>query len=408
MPAKNITDVSSFDRAMRDDLVLSPGNLGILFCAAMIASIGLNLNSPVVIIGAMLISPLMSPIQAIGYGLAISDSTLLGRALRLLGLEVVTSLVAASLYFLFSPINTPTAEILNRVQPTIWDVLIAILGGTAGIIAATKKNSINVVIGVAIATALMPPLCVAGFSIVHANWRYLGGSAYLFLINSFFIILATMSGSLIYNKANHIHSTVPSRFRWVISLIAVAMAVPSLITALVTVRQSYLDSQLQSFVDSEMSSIYVSKQSVDRNQRKISLFVVGSQVSSQEKQRLKKQLPSYHLTDYKLDITQLSAKKYVSIADLKKYFADNQQAAQDADSTQDKVQTAIADEVKKINKQVVVSFSDLKEEDDRVEVTIQTKQRLNAAQKKALQKAVKDAADQYSMTVQMTFTVSDK
>ncbi|WP_056942596.1 hypothetical protein [Secundilactobacillus kimchicus] len=181
-----------------------------------------------------------------------------------------------------------------------------------------------------------------------------------------------------------------------------------MITALVTVRQSYLDSQLQSFVDSEMSSIYVSKQSVDRNQRKISLFVVGSQVSSQEKQRLKKQLPSYHLTDYKLDITQLSAKKYVSIADLKKYFADNQQAAQDADSTQDKVQTAIADEVKKINKQVVVSFSDLKEEDDRVEVTIQTKQRLNAAQKKALQKAVKDAADQYSMTVQMTFTVSDK
>ncbi len=98
-PAKNITDVSSFDRAMRDDLVLSPGNLGILFCAAMIASIGLNLNSPVVIIGAILISPLMSPIQAIGYGLAISDSTLLGRALRLLGLEVVTSLVAASLYF---------------------------------------------------------------------------------------------------------------------------------------------------------------------------------------------------------------------------------------------------------------------------------------------------------------------
>ncbi len=186
------------------------------------------------------------------------------------------------------------------------------------------------------------------------------------------------------------------------------MAVPSLITAFVTVRQSYLDSQLQSFVDSEMSSVYVSKQSVDRNQRKISLFVVGSQVSNQEKQRLKRKLPSYHFTDYKLDITQLSAKKYVSIADLKKYFADNQQVAQDADSTQDKVQGTIADEVKQVNKQDAVSFGDSKVDDDSVDVTIQTKRRLKAAQKKALQKAVKDAADQYSMSAQPTFTVSDK
>lgn len=143
--------------------------------AILIASIGLNVNSTAVIIGAMLISPLMGPIVGAGYGLAVQDVGLIKLSLRNILIFIVISLITATLYFYLTPLNQAQSELLARTQPTLWDVLIAFFGGSAGIIALTRKNVSNVVPGVAIATALMPPLCTAGYGLAHGNWEYLAG-----------------------------------------------------------------------------------------------------------------------------------------------------------------------------------------------------------------------------------------
>ena len=159
-----------FISKINDDGTLNIESLIILTCAIFIASIGLNVNSTATIIGAMLISPLMGPLLAIGTGLAIYNTNLLRKGALSLIAEVVISLIASSIYFYFSPLSYASQEIVARTSPTIWDVLIALFGGIAGIIGARKKGANNIVPGVAIATALMPPLCTAGYSIASGNF----------------------------------------------------------------------------------------------------------------------------------------------------------------------------------------------------------------------------------------------
>lgn len=168
-------------------------NLWVLFFAILIASVGLNVNSTAVIVGAMLISPLMGPILGIGYGAAVHDLRLIREAGRALGIFTGISLVTSTLYFAISPLDQPGSELLARTSPTLWDVLIAAFGGAAGMIAATRKEVTNVLPGVAIATALMPPLCTAGFGIAHGRWDMFAGAAYLFVINGVFIAAATLA-----------------------------------------------------------------------------------------------------------------------------------------------------------------------------------------------------------------------
>ena len=167
-------------------------NMCILMLAILIASIGLNMNSTAVIIGAMLISPLMGGITAIGYGIATNDLTLSKGAAIRLGIQVVICLITSTIYFTISPITTASSELLARTTPTAWDVLIALFGGLAGIIGQTRKEKSNVIPGVAIATALMPPLCTAGYGLARHRLDYFGGALYLFFINSFFICLAAI------------------------------------------------------------------------------------------------------------------------------------------------------------------------------------------------------------------------
>ena len=167
-------------------------NLWVLMFAIIIASIGLNVNSTAVIIGAMLISPLMGPIMGIGYGVGINDFELIKRSIRNIGLAVLISLISATLYFLISPLSEARSELLARTTPTLWDVLIALFGGFAGILATTRKEKSNVIPGVAIATALMPPLCTAGYGLATGHLSYFFGAFYLFFINMVFIALATV------------------------------------------------------------------------------------------------------------------------------------------------------------------------------------------------------------------------
>ncbi len=180
--------VSSIQRGVR----IRGANWWILFCGAVIASIGLDTNSPAIIIGAMLISPLMTPILGIGLFIGINDRANLGRALKDFLAAVVVSLGTSLLYFLLTPFGEPTAEITARIRPTLLDVMVALFGGIAGIVSYTRKEQTNAIPGVAIAIALMPPLCTAGFGLAQGYWLYFLGAFYLFLINSVFITFATV------------------------------------------------------------------------------------------------------------------------------------------------------------------------------------------------------------------------
>ncbi len=166
-------------------------NLWILLCSSILASIGLDTNSTAIIIGAMLISPLMSPILGIGLSVAIHDKQLFGRSLRNLALAVIISLLASVIYFLLTPLGQITSEEHARTFPTLLDVLVALFGGVAGIVSISRHDQTNAIPGVAIATALMPPLCTAGFGLATMQWSYFLGAFYLFFINAVFISLAT-------------------------------------------------------------------------------------------------------------------------------------------------------------------------------------------------------------------------
>ena len=180
------------DSVIRANTRVSGTNMWVLIFAIAVASIGLNVNSTAVVIGAMLISPLMGPIVGMGYGLAVGDTTLIRQAARNIIIFVVISLITATLYFLLTPLKEAQSELLARTQPTLWDVLIAFFGGSAGIVAQTRKEGGNAIPGVAIATALMPPLCTAGYGLAHGNWQYFFGAFYLFAINCVFIAFSTL------------------------------------------------------------------------------------------------------------------------------------------------------------------------------------------------------------------------
>ena len=170
----DLDDLDEIDANIRSGVEIFGTNLWVLIFAILIASVGLNMNSTPVIIGAMLISPLMGPIIGMGYGLAINDMAFVRKALSSFAIFTAISLITSIVYFYISPLKEPGSELLARTSPTLWDVLIAFFGGAAGIIAITRRGISNVVPGMAIATALMPPLCTAGYSIARGKWEWMG------------------------------------------------------------------------------------------------------------------------------------------------------------------------------------------------------------------------------------------
>ena len=185
-------DSTIIQESIEKGIVVRGTNVWILVFAILVASVGLNMNSTAVVIVAMLISPLMGPINGIGYSIATYNLPLFRKSIKNFGYSTLAALVTSTLYFLLTPISTEHAELLARTSPTIFDVLIALFGGLAGIVAISSKNKWNVIPGVAIATALMPPLCTAGFGLSMGNWSYFFGALYLFTINSVFIALSAM------------------------------------------------------------------------------------------------------------------------------------------------------------------------------------------------------------------------
>ena len=308
-------------RNIIEDSDFTKETMFILVCAMIIASIGLNTNSVAVVIGAMLISPLMSPIQSLGLGLSNGNLKRVYESLFRLGIFILISVVSSTFYFLVSPINDATPQILARTYPTLWDVLIAIFGGIAGVIGKTEEDGGNVVPGVAIATALMPPLCVVGFGIAHGNLKIFLGAGYLFIINVFFIMIATLVGLKVYSgnifKAEGKISIKKQIIFYIGSLIII---IPSIYTATTLVQDTARDNSLKKFISKELNNYYVFDDSIDKKNKVITLKIVGDIVKNQDIKNLEKKLGKYNLGKYSLNIKQISNEKYLTAQDLSKYL----------------------------------------------------------------------------------------
>ncbi|QUB94626.1 TIGR00341 family protein [Leptotrichia sp. oral taxon 218] len=312
-------------RNIIEDSDFTKETLFILVCAMIIASIGLNTNSVAVIIGAMLISPLMSPIQSLGLGLSTGNLRRIYLSLFRLGIFVLISVISSTFYFLVSPINDVTPQILSRTSPTLWDVLIAIFGGIAGVIGKAEEDGGNVVPGVAIATALMPPLCVVGFGIAHGNPKIFLGAGYLFIINVFFIMMATLVGlKIYYGDIFDGKRRMPLRQQVIFYVGSLLVVLPSIYTATILVQDTARDNSLKKFISKELNNHYVFDDSIDKKNKVITLKIVGDNVKNQDIKNLEKKLGKYNLEKYSLNIKQISNEKYLTVQDLSKYLKEEQ------------------------------------------------------------------------------------
>ena len=298
------------DAMMLENTAIHGSNMWILMLAIFIASIGLNVNSTAVIIGAMLISPLMSGILTLGYSLAVKDLALMRRSLASFGTQVAISLIASTLYFLLTPLQEPTAEMIARTSPTIWDVLIALFGGIAGMIGNTRQKKGNVIPGVAIATALMPPLCTAGYGLATLQPRFLLGAFYLFAINTLFIALSAALVTVLLRVPAHreISSQRQKKINRIILSITVITVIPSILIGGMTVYNSVMDSNIERYLKSEFvfSDTQLVQSSTDKMEKKISVSLVGQPVSQEAIAMLQKELANYGLEGYTLHVTQNS------------------------------------------------------------------------------------------------------
>ncbi len=238
---------------IKNNISFTGANLWILACAIMVASVGLNVNSTAVVIGAMLISPLMGPIVGAGFALGIYDFNLLRKSLIYLFIATIVSLFVATLYFYLSPFKAAQSELLSRTSPNIYDVLIAFFGGLAGVIALTRVEKGNPIPGVAIATALMPPLCTAGYGLATANWKFFLGALFLYSINCVFICIATYSivKYLKYPASKQIDLKRQKLVRYTVSGIVILMLIPSAFFAFNLYKEQRFTQLVDTFIEKE-------------------------------------------------------------------------------------------------------------------------------------------------------------
>ena len=285
-------------------------NLWILACAIVIASIGLNVNSTAVIIGAMLISPLMGPILGAGFALGTYNFQLLKRSIKNLLIATVVSLLVSFIYFFLSPFKETQSELLARTAPNIYDVLIAFFGGLVGVIAITRVKKGNPIPGVAIATALMPPLCTAGYGLAIGNWVYFIGAFYLYTINCFFICIATflITKYLRYQPVKMVGEKYEKQIKYGITALIVIMIVPSFYLAYNLLNEKKFKQNTDQFIDKEFVkegyTIIYKKISYHSSPKKIELAFLSKKFTADELKKLNEELKEFGLTNAQLIIKQ--------------------------------------------------------------------------------------------------------
>ncbi len=283
-------------------------NLWILVFAIFIASLGLNVNSTAVVIGAMLVSPLMGPIMGLGLGMAVNDLALLRKSWFNYLFALAIGLATSTVFFSLSPLNDASSEILSRTSPNIYDVLIALFGGFAGILAVSSKQKGNVIPGVAIATALMPPLCTAGYGIANWNFSIVSGALYLYLINTVFIALATlMTARFLQFPFKHLPNPKDEVFaRRIVWVVVIITLLPSIYFGYDVVKQNQFTQKANKFVDLEavFPNDYLLKKTIDAKKGSISLTYGGAVIADTEIEALKNKMANYGLENAKLEIRQ--------------------------------------------------------------------------------------------------------
>ncbi len=299
----NEIDYENASTSIRKNISFKGTTVFILACAIIIASVGLNVNSIPVIIGAMLISPVMGPILGFGLGLGTEDTDLVKSSLKNFSVMVGISILASALFFLLSPLSLANpSELLARTRPTIYDVLIALFGGLAGIIETSRKDKGSVITGVAIATALMPPLCTVGYGISIWKGSVIFGALYLFLINSVFIALATFAAVKYFNfptveATNETKKRLPKA---AVYIILVLVIVPSVITAISVIKENNFTTHAERLVAENKNLgkcfIYDHKATYSRKSSTLELFLAGETLTEEAKERIYKEAEEYGIT----------------------------------------------------------------------------------------------------------------
>jgi uncharacterized hydrophobic protein (TIGR00271 family) len=295
---------------IRSDIAFRGPNAWILGFAIVLASVGLNVNSIAVIIGAMLVSPLMGPIFGVGLGLGTNDTKLIKDSLMNLLIMVCISLFVSFLYFLITPLNlsNPT-ELESRTSPTIYDVIIALFGGLAGIFEICRKEKGTVISGVAIATALMPPLCTAGYGLAHANLHYFGGAMFLFIINSVFIVLATyfMVKYLKFPEAAFADAKRRKNTRNIITAVVILVTVPSIWSAFVMIRNTNFKQSVANFVQTNKTFAggYIFDYDIStQGKQHADIYVTGEPLTQAKKNELITKAGQYGIASDKINFVE--------------------------------------------------------------------------------------------------------
>lgn len=293
---------------IRNGVEFKGTNLWILIFATVIASLGLNVNSTAVIIGAMLISPLMGPTMGIGLSIGLNDFELMKRSLKSYAVATLFSVVTATLYFLFTPLDEVQSELLARTSPTIYDVFIALMGGLAGIVALATKEKGNVIPGVAIATALMPPLCTAGFGLATGNLLYFLGAFYLYFINSVFISLATYIGVRVmrFERKQFVDKERERMVKRYIVWITIATMCPAVYLTYNIVRETLYQTSANRFITQELQfpDSQILNREISYDKHEIRVVLVGKEIPENQIAEARNRLEEYNLDNTKLVVFQ--------------------------------------------------------------------------------------------------------
>lgn len=302
------TDETATVEQISDGVTFRGANLWVLIFAIFIACLGLNLNSTAVIIGAMLISPLMGPIIGMGLAVGRADLELLKRSLTNYGVSTVISVLTAALYFQLTPLTEAQSELLARTSPTLYDVLIALFGGAAGILAISTGGKGNVIPGVAIATALMPPLCTAGYGLAMGEWSFFFGACYLFFINTVFIALATYLGVrlLQFQPKQFVDKARLAVVNRYIAVIVVVTMLPAVYMTTQIIRQSVFENHVKQFVKQELNQpgTRILSEQADRETKTLDVVALGAALPNEMIEAARQRLADYQLADYQLNVIQ--------------------------------------------------------------------------------------------------------
>ena len=295
---------------VKNNITFRGSNLWILACAIVVASVGLNVNSTAVIIGAMLISPLMGPIVGAGFGLGTYDFELLKKSLKNLFIATIVSLIVSTIYFFISPFKEVQPELVSRTSPNIYDILIAFFGGIVGAVAITRVEKGNPIPGVAIATALMPPLCTAGFGLATANLKYFLGAMYLYGINCIFICISTflIVKYLSYPIKKQLDETTQKKVKYYISTLLIIFILPSIYFAYLLFEEKKFQHEINVFTEKEFTekgfTIVYKKSVFNKNPKRLELGFLSKRFNKSEIKELNDRLKEYDLKNTKLIIKQ--------------------------------------------------------------------------------------------------------